>query len=147
VAAALVLDVAGGLQLEGGVLDVEVADQVHKILHNRYYLGRVTFSGVEYPGRHEPLIDETTFDVVQALLASRNLAGDKPQTRPHPLKGTIYCGRCGRRFGIVYANGHGGQYPTSTVSVGSRTPMAASRGTSRSTGSRLPSPSGGRPTA
>jgi site-specific DNA recombinase len=48
---------------------------------------------------------------VQSLLASRNLAADKPQTRPHPLKGTIYCGRCGRRFGIVYANGHGGQYP------------------------------------
>jgi site-specific DNA recombinase len=85
--------------------------QVHKILHNRYYLGRVTFSGVEYPGRHEPLIDEPTFQLVQSLLASRNLAGDKPQTRPHPLKGTIYCGRCGRRFGIAYANGHGGQYP------------------------------------
>ena len=48
---------------------------------------------------------------MQALLASRNLAGDKPQMRPHPLKGTIYCGRCGRRFGIVFANGHGGQYP------------------------------------
>jgi site-specific DNA recombinase len=48
---------------------------------------------------------------VQSLLASRNLAGDKPQMRPHPLKGTIFCGRCGRRFGIVYANGHGGQYP------------------------------------
>ena len=84
---------------------------VHKILHNRYYLGRVTFSGVEYPGRHEPLIDEPTFQLVQSLLASRNLAGDKPQMRPHPLKGTIFCGRCGRRFGIVYANGHGGQYP------------------------------------
>jgi site-specific DNA recombinase len=84
---------------------------VHKILHNRYYLGRVTFSGVEYAGRHEPLIDEPTFQLVQSLLDSRNLARDKPQTRPHPLKGTIYCGRCGRRFGIVYANGHGGQYP------------------------------------
>jgi hypothetical protein len=84
---------------------------VHKILHNRYYVGRVTFSGIEYPGLHEPLIDEQTFQLVQSLLASRNLAGDKPQTRPHPLKGTIYCGSCGRRFGIVYANGHGGQYP------------------------------------
>jgi site-specific DNA recombinase len=84
---------------------------VHKILHNRYYVGRVTFSGVEYPGRHEPLIDEPTFQLVQALLDSRNRAGEKPQTRPHPLKGTLYCGRCGRRFGIVYANGRGGQYP------------------------------------
>jgi site-specific DNA recombinase len=48
---------------------------------------------------------------VQSLLASRNLAGDKPQMRPHPPKGTIFCGRCGGRFGIVDANGHGGQYP------------------------------------
>jgi DNA invertase Pin-like site-specific DNA recombinase len=84
---------------------------VHKILHNRYYLGRVTWGGVEYAGRHEAVIDQATFDAVQALLASRNMAGDKPQQRPHPLKGSIYCGRCGRRFGIVYANGRGGQYP------------------------------------
>src|SRR5215213_11691617 len=62
-------------------------------------------------GQHQRLIDETPFLAVQALLASRNLARDKPQTRPHPLKGTIYGGRCGRRFGLVYANGHGWPAP------------------------------------
>lgn len=85
--------------------------QVHKILHNRYYLGRVSFEGVEYQGRHDALTDESTFEIVAALLASRNLAKEKPQRRPHPLKGTIFCGRCGSRLGITYANGHGGQYP------------------------------------
>ncbi len=84
---------------------------VHKILRNRYYLGIVRYAGTEYPGRHEPLVDHQTFEAVQHILTSRNLAGDKPQRRPHPLKGTLYCGRCGRRFGIVFANGRGGQYP------------------------------------
>jgi site-specific DNA recombinase len=44
--------------------------QVHKVLRNRYYLGPVTFAGAKFEGRHEALIDQTTFDVVRALLAS-----------------------------------------------------------------------------
>lgn len=29
---------------------------VQAMLRNRYYLGYVTFSGTEYPGRHQPLV-------------------------------------------------------------------------------------------
>jgi site-specific DNA recombinase len=86
--------------------------QVNKILRNRYYTGYVQFDHVYYPGRHEALVDELTFETVQEQLTSRRVAKDKPQKRPHPLKGSIYCGRCGRRFGIVHAKGQaGGTYP------------------------------------
>jgi site-specific DNA recombinase len=86
--------------------------QVNKMLRNRYYTGVVRFDHVHYPGRHEALVDGMTFETVQDLLTSRRVSKDKPQKRPHPLKGSIYCGRCGRRFGIVHAKGQaGGTYP------------------------------------
>lgn len=34
---------------------------VHRMLINRFYTGKVTWRGVEHPGTHEPLIDEETF--------------------------------------------------------------------------------------
>lgn len=75
--------------------------QMHSLLHNRYYSGWVTFSGVEYKGQHPALIDEATFDRVQALLAARDLNKDKSRKRPHHLKGRLFCACCGRRLGIV----------------------------------------------
>jgi site-specific DNA recombinase len=74
---------------------------MHRILHNRYYLGIVTYGGVEYPGEHEALIDQATWDTVDAILTARNLNKDKTKSRPHHLKGAIFCARCGRRFGIT----------------------------------------------
>ena len=84
---------------------------VQRILRNRYYAGWVTYNGVEYKGEHTPLIDEATFERVQALLTARNLNKDKSKKRPHHLKGNIFCGRCGRRLGITApTNRHGTQY-------------------------------------
>jgi site-specific DNA recombinase len=74
--------------------------QMHRILHNRYYRGVVTYGGVEYPGDHEALIDEATFDTVEAILHARDINKDKTKSRPHHLKGSIFCARCGRRLGI-----------------------------------------------
>ncbi len=85
---------------------------VHRILHNRYYIGVITYSGVEYEGEHQRLIDDETFEVVQALLAARDLNKDKRRKRPHPLKGNLFCARCGRRMGIsAPTNRYGNTYP------------------------------------
>jgi site-specific DNA recombinase len=82
------------------------------MLHNRYYTGVVTYNGVEYRGDHEPLIDEATFERVQALLNARNLNKDKAHQRPHHLKGNLFCAMCGRRLGIVVPkNRFGTSYP------------------------------------
>jgi site-specific DNA recombinase len=84
---------------------------VHRILRNRYYIGIITYSGIDYQGEHDPLVDETTFEMVQAILTTRNLNKDKSKKRPHPLKGNLHCARCGRRLGITApTNRHGTTY-------------------------------------
>jgi len=50
-------------------------NKLQEILRNRYYLGYVTWRGVEYDGNHEALIDRETFERVQTVLDSHNQAG------------------------------------------------------------------------
>ena len=85
--------------------------RVHKMLTSTYYLGVVTFSGVEYPGRHEPLISSELFYKVQDILQARRKWGERPQRRTHYLKGSLACGLCKRQLSIGYSTGHGGVYP------------------------------------
>jgi site-specific DNA recombinase len=85
---------------------------IDKMLVNRYYLGYVKFEGVWYEGRHPALIDQATFDRVQAVRIARALAREKTQKHPHYLKGSVFCGRCGFRLGITNAtNRWGTTYP------------------------------------
>jgi site-specific DNA recombinase len=85
---------------------------VNNMLRNRYYLGMVSYEGVLYPGRHEPLVDEATFETVQAIMTARKNSGEKPQKRPHHLKGRLFCGYCGTRLGISFSRSHtGAVYP------------------------------------
>ncbi len=83
-----------------------------KVLRNPYYLGIVTYNGIQYPGRHERLVDVETFARVQQLMDGRVQAGEKQRIHQHYLKGTLFCRRCHSRLGMTYATGrHGGIYP------------------------------------
>lgn len=42
-----------------------------KLLKRKLYLGVVSHKGKEYPGRHDPIIDQELFDKVQAKIAER----------------------------------------------------------------------------
>ncbi|MFJ9787094.1 recombinase family protein [Amycolatopsis sp. NPDC101161] len=85
---------------------------MHRILRNPYYIGVLVYGGVMYEGGHEALIDEHTFDVVQAVLTARNLNKDKRRKAPHALKGALHCAQCGRRLGIsAPKNRYGVTYP------------------------------------
>ena len=64
------------------------------MLRDRYYLGYVTYQGQEYPGRHEPLIDQELFDRVQAIADTRSAAQERRRIHHHYLKGSLFCGRC-----------------------------------------------------
>jgi hypothetical protein len=68
------------------------------MLRDRYYLGYITYNGIEYPGRHEPLIDQELFDKVQKVLYTDRNAGTRERVHDHYLKGTIFCARCRRRL-------------------------------------------------
>lgn len=80
-----------GGKLPGPVQPSHVAH----MLSNRYYLGRVSFRGTEYQGRHQPLVDHLLFDQVQEVLKSHNTAGEKQRDHNHYLKSSVFCGRCG----------------------------------------------------
>jgi hypothetical protein len=64
---------------------------IDKMLRNRYYIGYVTFEGVEYEGRHPALIDRATFERVQAVCKARRETREKTQKHPHYLKGSVFC--------------------------------------------------------
>lgn len=83
---------------------------VHTMLSNPYYIGHIPYHGMEYPGLHEPLIDETTFALVQNLLEGRRTAGDRSYRRTHYVKGALHCARCGSRLGFSLNTGRGGSY-------------------------------------
>jgi site-specific DNA recombinase len=82
-----------------------------KILTNKFYVGTVVYGGVEYAGKHEPLVDQDLFDRVQRVLRVHDVAGARLRVHKHYLKGSLRCYRCKSRMGFSYANGNGGTYP------------------------------------
>jgi site-specific DNA recombinase len=83
---------------------------VASMLSNRYYVGYITFNGIEYEGRHQTLITTDLFAQVQELMRSRRRAGEKNRVHQHYLKGSIFCAGCGSRLCLTKAKGHGGTY-------------------------------------
>lgn len=85
--------------------------RLHEILRHPYYKGTISFQGVEYPGKHEPLVDSQTWQTVQAILASRRY-GERQRIHNHFLKSTVVCGQCGARLSVQNAkNSKGTIYP------------------------------------
>ena len=87
---------------------------LQKLLRNPYYLGKIVYKrGTPeeqvFDGRHEPLIDQETFDAVQRLLDEKRTAGERPQVRRHYLRGSVYCGECGKRLVYGLSTGKGGR--------------------------------------
>lgn len=65
----------------------------HDLFRNPFYYGEFTWNGELYPGKHEPMISKTQFDVAQRILD-----GKRPTcwTRHvFAFTGLIRCGECG----------------------------------------------------
>ena len=83
---------------------------VQRMLRNPYYIGIVSWQGIQYQGTHEPIISRELFYQVQAVLDAR-LAGEKQRKFTHYLRGSIYCGNCGSRLCFDHkTNRHGTTY-------------------------------------
>jgi site-specific DNA recombinase len=83
---------------------------VSTVLRNELYIGRLPShsDGKSYPGEHEAIIDEVTFQRVQQLLAAKaehfHTALKHPFKAKHLLTGITYCGECGGRVSVVGAH-------------------------------------------
>ena len=90
---------------------------LQRILRDRYYLGLIVYKrGTPdeqvFEGRHEPLIDPQTFEIVQSRLDEKRLASERPQKHQHYLRGSLFCGKCGRRLIFGFSRSKSGQrYP------------------------------------
>jgi site-specific DNA recombinase len=82
------------------------------VLSNEAYVGRVHWRDQTFPGLHEPLIDQDTFDRAQALLKQRgeDLATRAASRAEFLLTGLVRCGRCRRAYIGMSAKGNGGTY-------------------------------------
>jgi Recombinase/Recombinase zinc beta ribbon domain len=82
------------------------------VLSNEAYVGRVHWRDQTFPGLHEPLIDQDTFDRAQALLKERgeDLAMRAASRADFLLTGLVRCGRCCRAYVGMSAKGNGGTY-------------------------------------
>jgi DNA invertase Pin-like site-specific DNA recombinase len=78
------------------------------LLRNRYYLGKVTYRGVEYQGKHDALIDSDTFDRVQRIMDERDRHSLKQRVNRHYLRGLLTCRRCHGRLMYTLVRGKSG---------------------------------------
>ena len=73
------------------------------ILSNTLYIGRVTFSGKEYEGHHEPIVTSEQFKRVQTLL-KRHKGHNAHKAKQSLLSGLITCSCCGENY-VSYSTG------------------------------------------
>lgn len=69
--------------------------QVHRMLTNPFYMGRVQWKDLDVPGSHEPLVTGVLFERVQAALRHRfREPGAKGSVKGFPLRGLAICATC-----------------------------------------------------
>jgi site-specific DNA recombinase len=80
------------------------------LLRNRFYIGQVVYRGASHPGEHDPIIERSLFEAVQAkLTAGANARTLKLKASPSILTGRIY-DRHGNRMTPTHANKQGARY-------------------------------------
>ncbi len=84
---------------------------VHWIINNPTYVGKIRWRDRIFDGVHEPLVDEFTFAKAQAIMSER---GEHARRRGNAsdflLSGLLRCGKCGKAYIGMSANGNGGRY-------------------------------------
>ena len=79
-----------------GIVGLKHDKQVRDILTRRSNTGVITYNGTEYPGRHEAIVDQETFD--RAMDMMRERADRRMLASDRLLTGLVFCGRCGARM-------------------------------------------------
>ena len=114
------------------------------LLKNRTYIGEVAYRGEVHLGEHEPILDRSLFDAVQATLAAN--AGVRLKGSPAILGGLLFDDR-GNRMSPSHANKRGVRYRyyvshalLQRKKTKGRPSCASARARERSTGARWCSP-------
>lgn len=78
---------------------------LYNLLANILYTGQIRVDDVLYPGEHEAIVDQQTFDLVQIRLKQNSVGGEnRHRTRMESLlRGLIYCSCCGSAMYQTYS--------------------------------------------
>ncbi|WP_304509232.1 recombinase family protein [Anaerotignum sp.] len=80
------------------------ATSVRNALKNSIYIGKVQFKGIEYDGKHPPIISTERYIEAQRLLHSQKRENGKTTAQKSPFRASylltslIYCSQCGARY-------------------------------------------------
>ena len=85
------------------------ANKLQQVLRNPYYVGTVTWRGVQFDGKHPKLVSLDVFAQVQAVLTAHRQSGERSYRRHHYLAGTLYCNECDSKMIYSLSRGRRGQ--------------------------------------
>lgn len=79
--------------------------KLQRVLTSVTYVGQVLHKGEILPGEHEAIIDQDTFDRVQALIRENGNGSGSVARNKHGalLRGLLYCGACGAAMSHHFA--------------------------------------------
>jgi site-specific DNA recombinase len=84
---------------------------LHQLLTNVTYVGKVRYKSEIHTGEHPALIDPETWQRVQALLQRNGRGGGEVRNRAGALlQGLLHCGPCGYAMSPTYATKKGRRY-------------------------------------
>lgn len=78
--------------------------KILSVLRNSVYIGEVHFRGQSYAGKHQPIVDETTYREANRILVSSERESKKITQQKTPfraeylLSSLVFCARCGARY-------------------------------------------------
>lgn len=95
------------LQTIANMLNLKYDKLAYQILTRKSNAGFIVYNGVEYKGRHEPIVSLETYETAMSLLKERSAKKYVSKT-DHLLTGLVYCGKCGAkmRYQKWSANGY-----------------------------------------
>src|SRR3990167_5179492 len=102
----------------------------HTMLKNKFYWGWMHHGGHEGMGKHDPIIDRDTFDLVQRILSEKGTYGLRRRKHNFLLRGIIFCKDCQKRYTAEWhynqkyktGNGRIGMYHCSQVGLRGKCP-------------------------
>ncbi len=68
------------------------------LLKDPIYIGKFVWKGVEYQGKHLPLVNEATFNKCQEIMAAHNQNASRQRKHNYLLRGFVYCYDCSKRM-------------------------------------------------
>jgi hypothetical protein len=95
---------------EMGLLDLAgkplSRSMLHRMLHNQYYTGVITWDGQVYTGSHEPIISRSLYDKVQQVVSRPLREGHRYMTHSPLFQGLLSCASCSRLVVWETQKGH-----------------------------------------